>query len=102
MGIKSFKPVTPSLRWTNTQTFEEITKTKPEKSLLARLQRTGGRNNQGRISTRHVGGGHKRMYRIVDFKRDKRDIHARVAANEYAPNRNCRIALLFYKDGDKR
>ncbi len=102
MGIKTFKPVTPSLRWTNTQDFSEITKTKPEKSLLTRHVKTGGRNNQGTITTRHVGGGHKRMYRVVDFKRDKKEIPARVAAIEYDPNRNARLALLFYKDGEKR
>jgi large subunit ribosomal protein L2 len=102
MGIKNFKPVTPSLRWTNTQSFDEITKTQPEKSLLAVLKKSGGRNNQGRIATQHVGGGHKRKYRIVDFKRDKLDIPARVASIEYDPNRNSRIALLHYKDGEKR
>ena len=102
MGIKTFKPNTPSLRWTNTQSFEEITKTKPEKALVTMFKRSGGRNNQGRIATRHIGGGHKRKYRLVDFKRDKLDIPARVAAIEYDPNRNCRIALLYYKDGEKR
>ena len=102
MGVKSFKPATPSLRWTNTQSFEEITKTSPEKALVATLKRSGGRNNQGRIASRHIGGGHKRKYRIIDFKRDKTEIPARVAAIEYDPNRNARIALLHYKDGEKR
>ncbi len=102
MGIKNFKPTTPSLRWTNTQDFAEITKDKPEKTLLSVLKKSGGRNNQGRITTRHVGGGHKRQYRIIDFKRDKLDIPARVAGIEYDPNRNSRIALLHYKDGEKR
>ncbi len=101
MGIKIFKPTTPSLRWTNTQTFEEVTKTTPEKALLKTIRRSGGRNNQGRIATRHVGGGHKRQYRIVDFRRDKIGIPARVAAIEYDPNRNARLALLHYADGVK-
>ncbi len=102
MGVKSFKPTTPSLRWTNTASFEEITKSTPEKSLLATKTRSGGRNNQGRVTSRWIGGGHKKMYRIVDFKRDKIGVPARVAAIEYDPNRNARLALLHYKDGEKR
>ena len=83
-------------------TFEEVTKARPEKSLLAPLQRSGGRNNSGRITKRHTGGGHKRQYRIVDFRRDKLEVPAKVAAIEYDPNRSARIALLFYADGEKR
>jgi large subunit ribosomal protein L2 len=102
MGIKKYKPVTPTMRFKTGYTFEEITKTKPEKSLLMPLSKTGGRNNQGRITTRHIGGGHKRHYRIIDFKRNKRSIPATVAAIEYDPNRSSRIALLHYIDGEKR
>ncbi|MDZ7260975.1 MAG: 50S ribosomal protein L2, partial [candidate division KSB1 bacterium] len=102
MPIKSFKPVTPGLRFRTVSTFEEITKEKPEKSLVVPLMKTGGRNNLGRITCRHRGGGHKRCYRIIDFKRDKVDIPARVAAIEYDPNRSARIALLHYADGEKR
>jgi large subunit ribosomal protein L2 len=83
-------------------TFEEITKTRPEKSLLTPLKKSGGRNNQGRITVRHRGGGHKRHYRIIDFKRDKRNIPGKVAAIEYDPNRSARIALIHYRDGEKR
>ena len=82
--------------------FEEITKTAPDKSLVEPLKRTGGRNNTGRITSRHRGGGHKRMYRIIDFKRDKFGMDAKVVAIEYDPNRNARIALLQYTDGEKR
>lgn len=102
MPIKFFKPVTPSLRFRTVSTFEEITKDKPERSLIVPLKRTGGRNNQGRITCRHRGGGHKRTYRIIDFKRDKIDISAKVSAIEYDPNRTSRIALLTYADGEKR
>jgi large subunit ribosomal protein L2 len=102
MGIKSYKPITPSQRWRTVPTFEEITSTKPEKSLLTPIRKTGGRNNKGRVTARHRGGGHKRFYRIIDFKRDKRDIPARVASIEYDPNRSARIALLHYADGEKR
>jgi large subunit ribosomal protein L2 len=102
MGIKKYKPVTPTMRFKTGYTFEEITKTKPEKSLLMPLSKTGGRNNQGRITTRHIGGGHKRHYRIIDFKRNKRSILATVASIEYDPNRSARIALLHYIDGEKR
>ncbi|MCD6582188.1 MAG: 50S ribosomal protein L2 [Desulfuromusa sp.] len=102
MGIKKFKPTSDGRRHMTSSTFEEITKSKPEKSLLAPLTRSGGRNNSGRITKRHTGGGHKRRYRIVDFRRDKLEVPARVAAIEYDPNRSARIALLFYADGEKR
>ena len=102
MAVKKYKPVTPSLRGMTGHTFEEITKTKPEKSLLVPRKRTGGRNAYGRVTVRHRGGGHRRHIRIVDFKRDKRGIPARVAAIEYDPNRTARIALLNYADGEKR
>jgi len=102
MGIKKFNPVTPTLRFRTVSTFEEITKTKPERSLVQGLRRTGGRNNKGNVSARHIGGGHKRLYRIIDFKRDKAGVPAKVNAIEYDPNRSARIALLFYADGEKR
>jgi len=102
MPVKHFKPTTPSLRFKTISTFEDITKDKPEPSLVVTLKKNGGRNNLGRVTSRHRGGGHKRAYRIIDFKRDKIDIPARVAAIEYDPNRSARIALLFYADGEKR
>ncbi|MDR7435449.1 MAG: 50S ribosomal protein L2 [Armatimonadota bacterium] len=102
MGIKKFKPITPGRRFFTVSTFEEITKEEPEKSLLAPLKKSAGRNAQGRVTVRHRGGGHKRMYRIIDFKRDKDGIEAKVAAIEYDPNRSARIALLHYADGEKR
>ena len=102
MGIKKYRPITPTMRFKTGFTFEEITKDKPEKSLTKPLPRKAGRNNQGRITCRHRGGGHKRHYRIIDFKRNKFDIPARVAAIEYDPNRSARIALLFYADGEKK
>ncbi len=102
MPIKAFKPVTPSLRFKTVSTFEEITCTTPEKSLLVPLKKSGGRNNQGRITCRHRGGGAKRFLRIIDFKRDKLNIPAKVATIEYDPNRSARIALLHYVDGEKR
>lgn len=102
MAIKKFKPTSPGLRAMSVSTFEEITRTEPEKSLLAPLTSTGGRNAQGRITARFRGGGHKRMYRIIDFKRDKDGVPAKVAAIEYDPNRSARIALLHYADGEKR
>ena len=102
MGIKKFKPTTPSLRFRMIPTFEEITSGIPEKSLLVPLKKTGGRNNKGRVTARHRGGGHKRFYRIIDFKRDKHGIPARVASIEYDPNRSANIALLHYVDGEKR
>ncbi len=102
MPIKTFKPVTPSLRFRTVSTFEEITCTTPEKSLLVPLRKRGGRNNQGRITCRYRGGGGKRFLRIIDFKRDKLNIPAKVATIEYDPNRSARIALLHYVDGEKR
>ncbi len=102
MGIKKYKPITPTLRYKTGYTFEEITKTSPEKSLLAKLKKSGGRNSQGRITCRHKGGGHRRHYRIIDFKRNKINIPAKVASIEYDPNRSARIALLHYVDGEKR
>ena len=102
MAIRKLKPVTPGQRQRSVASFDEITKSKPEKSLLAPIKRTGGRNNNGRITTRHQGGGHKRRYRIIDFKRNKLGIPARVASIEYDPNRSARIALLVYADGEKR
>ena len=102
MAIKQFKPTSPGRRSMTVLTFEEITKKAPEKNLLERISSSGGRNNRGKITVRHRGGGHKRLYRVVDFKRDKWDIPARVAAVEYDPNRSARIALLNYKDGEKR
>ena len=102
MGIKKYRPITPTLRYKTGFTFDEITKTKPEKALTVALPKKAGRNNQGRITCRHRGGGHKRHYRIIDFKRNKIDIPAKVAAIEYDPNRSARIALLFYADGEKK
>jgi large subunit ribosomal protein L2 len=102
MGIRSFRPLTPGTRQAAISDFKEITKTEPEKSLTYHKHSKQGRNNRGVVTSRHRGGGHKRLYRIIDFRRDKRDIPAKVAAIEYDPNRNARIALLFYKDGEKR
>jgi large subunit ribosomal protein L2 len=102
MAVKKYKPTTPGQRGMTTYTFEEITRSKPEKSLTVSLQRHGGRNTYGRVTVRHRGGGHKRLMRILDFKRDKRDIPATVAAIEYDPNRTSRLALLHYADGEKR
>lgn len=102
MSIRKYKPYTPSRRNMTNSTFEEITKTTPEKSLTVNLNKTGGRNNQGKITTRHQGGGHKRKYRIIDFKRDKDGIVGKVSAIEYDPNRNANIALITYVDGEKR
>ncbi|MCI9041749.1 50S ribosomal protein L2 [Dubosiella newyorkensis] len=102
MPIKKYKPTTPGRRGMSTLTFEEITKKTPEKSLVTSLTSKGGRNNTGRITTRHQGGGHKRKYRIIDFKRRKDNVPAKVAAIEYDPNRTCNIALLHYVDGEKR
>lgn len=101
MGIKKFRPTTPSRRHMTMMSFEEITKTEPEKSLTVSLRSKGGRNAQGRLTVRHRGGGHKRLYRIVDFKRIKDDVPAVVAAIEYDPNRSANIALLHYADGAK-
>jgi large subunit ribosomal protein L2 len=102
MGIKKLKPVTPTQRFRTVADFHEITRTEPEKSLLEPLNKKGGRNNKGRITVRRRGGGHKRRYRRIDFKRNKRDIPAKVASIEYDPNRSARIALLHYADGEKR
>jgi large subunit ribosomal protein L2 len=102
MGIKKYKPTSPGRRNMRVSTFEEITKTEPEKSLLDALKRTGGRNNHGKITVRHRGGGEKRQYRIIDFKRNKDGIPAKVASIEYDPNRTANIALLHYVDGEKR
>ncbi|MEY5019871.1 MAG: ribosomal protein, partial [Verrucomicrobiota bacterium] len=101
MPLKNFKPITPSARYKNLPSFEEITKSKPEKSLLVPLKRSGGRNNTGRITCRHIGGGHKRHYRLIDFKRGRHDAPAKVIGIEYDPNRTCRIALIQYEDGQK-
>ncbi len=102
MAIRQLKPRTAATRYYSISTFDEITSTIPEKLLLAKLSKSGGRGNTGRITSRHRGGGHKRMYRIIDFKRNKLTIPAKVATIEYDPNRNCRIALLHYADGEKR
>ncbi len=102
MAIRKLKPITPGTRFMSVPTFEEITKTTPEKSLTVSLKKSGGRNNLGRITSRHRGGGHKRKYRIIDFKRDKFNVPAKVFSIEYDPNRSARIALLHYADGEKR
>lgn len=102
MAIKSFKPTSAGRRHQTCASFEEITTSKPEKSLVVTLKKTGGRNSFGRITSRHIGGGHKKKYRIIDFLRNKRDIPAKVASIEYDPNRSARIALLIYADGEKR
>jgi len=102
MAIKSYKPTSAGRRQQTCSSFEEITSTKPEKSLLTNLKKSGGRNSSGRITSRHIGGGHKRKYRIIDFLRNKRNIDARVASIEYDPNRSARIALLIYTDGEKK
>jgi large subunit ribosomal protein L2 len=102
MGVKQYKPTSPGRRFQSVSTFEEITKSRPERSLLEPVKRTGGRNNKGRITVRHHGGGAKRRYRVIDFKRNKLDVPAKVASIEYDPNRSARIALLHYLDGEKR
>jgi len=102
MAIKTMKPTTPARRYQTYSTFEEITAAKPEKSLTKPVKKTGGRNNAGRMTSRHRGGGHKRKYRVVDFRRDKTDIPATVKTIEYDPNRSARIALVSYADGEKR
>src|SRR5512139_2424964 len=102
MAVKKYKPTTPGTRGMTGHSFEEITKSKPERALLVELRKSGGRNSYGRVTVRHRGGGHKRFIRLVDFKRDKRNIPARVAAIEYDPNRTARLALLNYADGEKR
>jgi large subunit ribosomal protein L2 len=102
MAVKKYKPTTPGQRGMTGYTFEEITKSTPERSLLVPLRKSGGRNTYGRVTVRHRGGGNRRFIRLVDFKRDKRDIPAKVAAIEYDPNRTARLALLHYADGEKR
>jgi large subunit ribosomal protein L2 len=103
MGIRQYKPVTPGRRGASVSDFKELTKgAKPEKSLLRPKRKKGGRNNQGRITVRHRGGGHKQQYRVIDFKRDKDGVPAKVNSIQYDPNRNARIALLFFVDGEKR
>ncbi len=102
MAVKTYKPTSPGRRWRTDPTGKEITRTEPERSLLRPLRKHGGRNTYGRITVRHRGGGHKRLYRLIDFKRDKDDIPARVRSVEYDPNRSARIALLVYADGEKR
>ncbi|MBW1900088.1 MAG: 50S ribosomal protein L2 [Deltaproteobacteria bacterium] len=102
MGIKTNKPTSPGRRFQTSSTFDEITRKKPEKSLLRSIKKSGGRNSLGRMTVRHRGGGHKRKYRLIDFKRDKEGIPASVASIEYDPNRSANIALLHYADGEKR
>ncbi|MBW1678636.1 MAG: 50S ribosomal protein L2 [Deltaproteobacteria bacterium] len=102
MGIKKYNPTSPGNRFKTVSTFEEISRSTPEKRLVKGLPKTGGRNNYGRITSRHIGGGHKRKYRIIDFKRDKHNVPAKVASIEYDPNRSALIALLHYADGEKR
>lgn len=102
MAIKKFRPTTPGRRFMTLSAFNEITKTEPERSLLAPVRRSGGRNSFGRITVRHRGGGHKRQYRMIDFRRNKDGIPAKVAGIEYDPNRSANIALLHYADGEKR
>jgi len=102
MAVKKFKPTSPGRRYTTVAAFDELTASEPEKSLLRPLKKTGGRNAQGRITCRHKGGGHKQMYRIIDFKRNKVDVPGKVSTIEYDPNRSARIALIIYADGEKR
>ncbi len=102
MAIRKLKPVTPGTRFRSNSSFDEITKEQPEKSLTVALRKSGGRNNHGRVTARHIGGGHKQRYRIIDFKRDKHKVPAKVFSIEYDPNRTSRIALLHYADGEKR
>ncbi len=102
MALRRTKPTSPGRRFQTYDTFEDITRSQPEKSLVRALNKTGGRNAKGRVTCRHRGGGHKRRYRVVDFKRNKMDVPAKVAAIEYDPNRSARIALLHYVDGEKR
>jgi len=102
MGIKKYRPTTPSLRFTELLTFEELTTDKPEKSLLAPMKSSGGRNSKGRMTIRYSGGGHKQRYRVIDFKRDKKDVPGKVATVEYDPIRTAFIALIQYPDGEKR
>jgi large subunit ribosomal protein L2 len=101
MALKTFRPLTPTSRFKALPAFDEITKSKPAKSLLEAKKKSGGRNNNGRLTSRHLGGGHKQKYRIIDFKRSKRGVEALVVAVEYDPNRTARIALVQYPDGQK-
>ncbi len=100
MALRNFRPLTPTLRFSSLPTFQELTKSKPAKNLLEPKRRSGGRNNKGRLTSRHIGGGHKQKYRKIDFKRRKRDIAAEVTAIQYDPNRSARIALIKYTDGE--
>jgi large subunit ribosomal protein L2 len=102
MGLKKYRPLTPTLRYKISADFAEITTDKPEKSLIAKISNSGGRNNSGKMTMRYIGGGHKKSYRIIDFKRDKDGIEGTVKTIEYDPNRTARIALIVYKDGEKR
>lgn len=102
MAVKKLRPITPGQRYKIATTFEELTSSTPEKSLLVGLSKNGGRNNTGKMTMRYIGGGHKRKYRVIDFKRDKANIPAKVQSVEYDPNRSARIALVFYADGEKR
>src|SRR5438045_5033239 len=102
MPVKTYKPTSPGRRGMSVATFDEVTKTKPERALTEPLKKTAGRNNNGRITTRHRGGGHKRLYRIIDWKRNKIGVPGKVIAIEYDPNRSARIALVEYADGEKR
>ena len=102
MAVRKFKPTSPGRRFMSVSDFGEVTKKEPEKTLLAPVSKKGGRNNNGRITTRHQGGGHKRRYRLIDFKRTKDGVPAKVHSIEYDPNRSSRIALLHYADGEKR
>jgi len=101
MAIRKYKPTSPARRYQTCSTFEEITEDQPQRSLLKTIKKTGGRNNFGRITSRHVGGGHKRRYRFIDFKREKLDVPGKVSSIEYDPNRSARIALVSYEDGEK-
>lgn len=102
MGIRSYRPYTPGIRQATASDFAEVTRTEPEKSLTKFKHSANGRNNRGVVTSRHRGGGHKRLYRVIDFRRDKLNVPAKVAGIEYDPNRNARIALLYYRDGEKR
>ena len=102
MAVKKLNPTTPGQRFRTAPTFSEVTKSTPEKSLIISISKSGGRNNTGKMTMRYIGGGHKRQYRIIDFKRNKFDIPAKVISIEYDPNRTARIALVQYADGEKR
>src|SRR5262245_62379226 len=102
MAVKTYRPVTSTLRFKTTLDFSQLTKTKPAKALLRSLRKSGGRNNTGRVTARFIGGGHKRRYRVIDFRRDKFNIPGRIESLEYDPNRSAFIALVVYRDGEKR